>query len=85
PGSAAIDDCLLSNRILDIHSLVPNISTLHPQIQENLMYYYITTDENIVAIYQEIINSYGSIDEYLKEMYGLSFEDRIKLRKLLLE
>ncbi|KGN67753.1 tyrosine-protein phosphatase [Porphyromonas sp. COT-108 OH1349] len=85
PANAVIEDCLLSNQMLDIRTLVPNINTLDPQIQENLMYYYVTTDENIVAIYQEIISRYSSIDEYLKEMYGLSFEDRMKLRKLLLE
>jgi protein-tyrosine phosphatase len=79
-----LNDYLLSNDLIDYYSLVKNIGSFTPQVEETIMALYGSNREYLTYALDRIEKDYGSIPNYLEEELKLTGKKREKLKEILL-
>ena len=79
-----IHDYLLSNNLIDYHSLVRNIDQFKFQVQETIIALFSANKEVFDYAFKRIEKDYGSIPDYLEKELNLTKKKRDKLKEILL-
>jgi protein-tyrosine phosphatase len=79
-----IYDYLLSNDLIDYHSLVENADAYTAEIQETITALFSSNREFITYALDQVEKEYGSIPNYLEKELKLTHKKREKLKELLL-
>ncbi|MDR0799201.1 MAG: tyrosine-protein phosphatase [Dysgonamonadaceae bacterium] len=79
-----INDYLLSNELINYHSLVDNADNFTPQVQETITALFRAHRETISYSFNQIEQEYGSMQNYLEKELQMTGKKREKLKELLL-
>jgi protein-tyrosine phosphatase len=78
------DDYLLSNDLINYHSLVQNAESYPIEVQETITALFSAQKETLKYALELLKDNYGSIDNYLEKELKLTHRKREKLKNLLL-
>lgn len=81
---AIISDYLLSNDLINYHSLIENADMFPLQVQETLTAMHRAHEQTLASAFDEIKKEYGSVQNYLEKELQLTAKKRDKLKDLLL-
>jgi protein-tyrosine phosphatase len=79
-----VEDFLLSNNLINYHSLVQNADLYPIEVQETITALFSAQRETIKYSLELLKDNYGSIDNYLEKELKLTHRKREKLKSLLL-
>jgi protein-tyrosine phosphatase len=79
-----LNDYLLSKDLIDFYSLVNNIGSFTPQVEETIMALYGSNREYLTYALDQIEKNYGSMQNYLEKELKLTNKKREKLKEILL-
>jgi protein-tyrosine phosphatase len=79
-----VEDYLLSNDLINYHSLVQNAELYPIEVQETITALFSAQRETIKYSLELLKDNYGSIDDYLEKELKLTHRKREKLKSLLL-
>jgi protein-tyrosine phosphatase len=79
-----LDDYLLSNNLINFHSLVQNADVYPMEVQETITALFRAHKETINYSLDLIKDNFGSVDNYFEKELNLTHKKREKLKSLLL-
>lgn len=79
-----LDDYLLSNNLINFHSLVRNAHIYPLDVQETITALFSAHRETIKTSFDNIVSHYGSMDNYFEQELKLTSRKREKLKSILL-
>lgn len=85
PSNFAVEDYLLSNQVLSLRQLLPEIVSMPLEHRERVAAFFTSDDIYLSELRKQINEEYGSLAAYMEKVLGIDANKRKLLKQILLE